>query len=49
MKSTFLLFVTLLVLIAFIGGGGAIYYLGTTSEFTRAEKTPPPSAPVPKR
>ncbi len=47
MKSFLLLLVTLLVLVAVVGGGGAIYYLSKTSEITRVEKTPPPSAPVP--
>ncbi len=47
MKSFLLLLVTLLVLVAVIGGAGAIYYLSKTSEIARVEKAPPAPAPVP--
>lgn len=37
MRSCLLLLITMLVLAAFVGGAGALYYLSRTSEVTRTE------------
>ncbi len=44
-KSFLTLLITLLVLVAFVGGAGSIYYLAKTSEISRVEHGAPPSAP----
>jgi hypothetical protein len=48
MKSFFLLLVTLLFLIAVLGGGSLIFYLAKTSEFERTSATPPASSGIPQ-
>ena len=45
MKNFLLKLVSLLVLLVVVGGGGALFYLAKTSEMTRADATPPTSAP----
>lgn len=46
MKSFLSLLLTLLILVAVVGGAGAIYYLATTSEISRGESGPPSSSPA---
>lgn len=45
MKSCLGLLITLLVFVIVIGGGGLIWYLSDTTEFTRKD-TPAAGAPV---
>ena len=46
MKSCFGLLVLLFVIVGVVGGGALLWYLSSTSEFTRVEQAPR-AAPVP--
>ena len=45
MKSFLLMLLTFVVAVAVVIGGGALFYLSKTSEYSRTEKTPPSSSP----
>ncbi len=51
MKSCLGLLLVLLVMVAFLGTGGLIWYLSSNAEFTRKDApeatTAPPAAPLP--
>jgi flagellar basal body-associated protein FliL len=47
MRSLLFLVITVIVLIAVVGSAIAFIYLGKTSEYSRKEKSPPPSSAIP--
>ncbi|MGJ8642477.1 MAG: hypothetical protein ACSHX9_03640 [Luteolibacter sp.] len=49
MKSLLMLLIAFVVLIAVVGGSGALFYLTKTSEISRANETSLLNSPVPQR